>query len=399
MDIDGIPRRIAYWRNRRGLTQTDLAVLLDGSKSWVQKLELGDRQADPRISVLEQVAQALTIPLEVLLGAEMPLRERVDATEIARIRDTLLRPDVLTGTHTQTEPTDLRSLMNRADYCFEAYQAAHYSTLGRVLPELILDGQTAAQSNDPTALSILSSIYHVTALVLMKFSDTTLAWHAADRALTTAHRGGDVASIGLAAQIFTYAMFGQGQARAGAELSINTAETFASELQALGPPGWTVYGMMFLKAAVAVAATDDISTTRDLITEAKEAAARTGDNRNDFHTCFGITNCLLHEASVLGQFGEYGAAIEAAGRITPGALTALSRERRTHHFVDTATAHHGLYQDEQALDYLLEAERHAPQEVHCRPATRLLIGDMLHLAKGNGSAALRGLAQRSGVVR
>ncbi|WP_327097101.1 helix-turn-helix transcriptional regulator [Nocardia vinacea] len=399
MDIDGIPRRIAYWRDRRGLTQADLAFRLGGSKSWVQKLESGDRQADPRISVLERVAAALSIPLEVLLGAEMPRRECVDAAEIAIIRDTLLRPDVITGIHTDAEPVDLRSLERRADYCFEAYQAAHYSTLGRVLPDLILDGQRAAQSNDQAALAALSSIYHVTALVLMKFSDATLAWHAADRALTTAHRSSDAASIGLAAQMFTYAMFGHGQAKAGADLSINTAETFAAELQALGPPGWAVYGSMFLKAAVAVAATENIRTTRDLIAEAKEAAGHTGDNRNDFHTCFGITNCLLHEASVLGQFGEYSAAIETANRIAPNALAALSRERRTHHFIDTAVAHHGLHQDDQALSYLLDAERHAPQEVHCRPATRLLISDMLHQAKGSGSWALQGLAKRSGVVR
>src|SRR6185437_1297143 len=118
---------------------------------------------------------------------------------------------------------------------------------------------------------------------------------AADRALSTAHRSGNPAAIGLAAQAFTYAMSGHGQARAGAQLSVATAETIADELQSLGPEGWTVYGMLFLKAAVAAAAAEDVSTTRSLIAEANVAAAHTGD-RNDFHTGFGITNCLLHEA-------------------------------------------------------------------------------------------------------
>jgi hypothetical protein len=155
--------------------------------------------------------------------------------------------------------------------------------------------------------------------------------------------------------------------------------------------------MLFLKAAVAAAAAEDIRDARSLLEEANSAAAHTGD-RNDFHTGFGVTNCLLHEASVLGQLGEYRNALATASRIDTTAFAALPRERRTHHLIDTAIAHHGIGQDDEALIRLLEAERLGPQEVHCRPSTRLVIGDMLHRSTGTPSWRLLGLAQRSGVT-
>ena len=86
--------------------------------------------------------------------------------------------------------------------------------------------------------------------------------------------------------------------------------------------------MMFLKAAVSAAAGRDVATTRSLIEEAKVAARHTGD-RNDFHTGFGVTNCLLHEASVLGQLGGYRNALDVAAQIDPTAFAALPCERRT----------------------------------------------------------------------
>ncbi|GAB1340795.1 hypothetical protein ACE1SV_73850 [Streptomyces sp. E-15] len=95
MDARLIGRRIGYWRDRRRLTQADFGALMGGRTArWVQMLESGARQADPRLSVPENSARVLRIPLEWLLrdGPEAP---SVDAVELEAIRAVRQRYDVI----------------------------------------------------------------------------------------------------------------------------------------------------------------------------------------------------------------------------------------------------------------------------------------------------------------
>ncbi|MFD7335214.1 helix-turn-helix domain-containing protein [Streptomyces violascens] len=68
MVADRIGRRIAYWRDRRGFTQADFGRLMGQATRWVQDLEGGQRQRDPRLSVLVRAANVLRVPLEQLLS-------------------------------------------------------------------------------------------------------------------------------------------------------------------------------------------------------------------------------------------------------------------------------------------------------------------------------------------
>ncbi|WP_190195343.1 helix-turn-helix domain-containing protein, partial [Streptomyces minutiscleroticus] len=97
MDGYAVGRRIAYWRARRRLTQADFGALMGQSRRWVQSLESGVRQVDPRLSVLENAARVLRIPLVWLLSAPADA-ERVDAVELEAIRAVLYRHDVITST-------------------------------------------------------------------------------------------------------------------------------------------------------------------------------------------------------------------------------------------------------------------------------------------------------------
>jgi len=55
-------RKIAVERRRRGLSQPELARMVDRSVAWVSQVERGVRKVD-RMSVLEAVAAALEVPL------------------------------------------------------------------------------------------------------------------------------------------------------------------------------------------------------------------------------------------------------------------------------------------------------------------------------------------------
>jgi hypothetical protein len=51
---------------------------------------------------------------------------------------------------------------------------------------------------------------------------------------------------------------------------------------------------------------------------------------------------------------------------------------------------------DEAVAQLLEAEREAPEEVHCRPRTRRLVEELRLLGVGTAEGRLRGLAGRCG---
>src|SRR5260370_9158028 len=64
-------RKLADARRRRGLSQPELARMIDRSVAWVSQVERGVRKVE-RMSVLETLATALDIPLAEL-AAEAPV--------------------------------------------------------------------------------------------------------------------------------------------------------------------------------------------------------------------------------------------------------------------------------------------------------------------------------------
>jgi transcriptional regulator with XRE-family HTH domain len=62
MDDRELGSRIAYWRERRGVTQKLLADRVGRSKSWIEKVEAGTRSAN-RLPILLSICKELRIDL------------------------------------------------------------------------------------------------------------------------------------------------------------------------------------------------------------------------------------------------------------------------------------------------------------------------------------------------
>ena len=65
-----IGRRVAYWRNRRKMSQQVFADRLGKSKSWVDKVERGVRRLD-KFSVVYEIADVLQLDVQLLLGKDL----------------------------------------------------------------------------------------------------------------------------------------------------------------------------------------------------------------------------------------------------------------------------------------------------------------------------------------
>jgi transcriptional regulator with XRE-family HTH domain len=406
MDTFGIGRRIAYWRERRRMTQSDFGALLGKSRRWVQDLEGGQRQSDPRLSVLEGAARILSIRLEDLLSGA-PARaglECVDESELAAIRDTLDRHDIITGSCDDAtgELVLIESLQRSVEYSWTAFQAGSFASLGRIVPDLIIDATRAATQSEGdsrvAAFRLLSMSLQLVEALATKFGDTPLAFTAADRAVIAAEHSEDPIIMAAAARHLSDAMTQSGRPQQAADFAIAAAARLEADLTQRGTEGLSVLGMLYLKAAMAAAAAEDLRTASTHLAQASGEAARLGEDANALWTAFGPTNVAVHRVAAYVHLSEGGDAVAAADTLSQADRDALPRERRAHHLVDLAHAYTQAGQRSQAVDTLLSAENVAAEEVRCRSRSLELVEDLRLLGVGAAEGRLQALAQRCGLL-
>lgn len=402
MDTSGIGRRIAYWRARRGFTQTDFGQLMGQTKRWVQDIEGGKRQQDPRLSVLVRAAQVLRVPLEQLLSDSPPPPPAGSGppAEALGVIDALYTPD------REVEPPPLAALHRQLVYCCEAFQACHYVTLARELPALIAGAGQAAYAapvgGQSEAQALLSRVYQLVTSYLHKYGESTAiqAALAADRALAAAEQSGDPVQIGAAARRVAKSLVYQKRPQAAVEFAAAAARRLSDDLTERGPLGLSTLGMLYLSATIA-ASSEERTTARvraagAYVDEAGDVADRQGADLNEDWTMFGPTNVGLHRVDMLVRFEDGWSALEAADDLDPEALGKMTRERKAGHRVTMARASLLTRRKDDAAQALLEAEALAPEEVRGRPDTVHLVQDVVG-ATPNPGGELRALAERCGL--
>ncbi|WP_323369539.1 helix-turn-helix domain-containing protein [Streptomyces alkaliterrae] len=389
---DQVGRRIAYWREHRGLTQAELGRLMGQSRRWVQDLEGGHRQTDPRLSVLLRAAVALRVPLARLMADEPANAEPTPPPEVSALADVLVTP-IPDG-----EGVQVTALEKRITYCCQAWAAGHYTAVARELTAVLPVAHRTAETTSAAAV-LLSRAYQLSASLLFKFGAATRtpAVLAADRALAAAQQAGDAVAMGAAARRVTRGLIHQRRYAAAVGYATDTATTLRPDLERHGPAGLSTLGMLYLVAAVA--ATGDgrsqhaISTATEQLETAREVALI--DERSGDFTEFGLTNVQLHEADVLLRLDDAWSALETARKIEPQAVRKLSRERQSRFLITTARAAALTRRREDAIRDLLNAERLAPEELR-RPDVLRLVAELLELVP-TPSAKLTGLARRCGL--
>ena len=388
MDDTGITRRVRTLRIRRGLTQQQFADALGRQLVWVKKFEAGDRQADPRISLLVDIARVLGVPLATLLDDPEP----APPTAAEQLRVALLRPAP------QAQPGAV-NVPRQTAYGYDAFQSGRFDDLGALLPDLI----DAARANDtaagtPDSGRALADAFHLASIALIKFGDGTAAWNAADKAMAVADVLDDPVEVALAAQTVAYAATVVGRPELGVDAAVSAIDRTEAPLSQLGESGWTALGLLYLKAAVASAGAADPLFAADMIEAGRRCAGHVRPDANVRRTGFNATNVQLYQASVLGDLGEHGAALEVTASIHPAAFAALPRERRIHCLLDTARSAQADRRPDVALRLVLQAERESPATVRTLPQAHTVITALLSGPRPSDDRGLHALAGRAGVA-
>src|SRR6266581_3406137 len=388
-------RRIGYWRRRRNLTQAVFADRIGRSKSWVEKVERGERSAG-QLSVLNEICEVLQIGLSALIGEEPHRRSQgcLDDSEVERIRSALERYDFAGP---DGNVPDLASLRGRLAHAWAAFEFADYRVMGSLLPGLLEDAQRAREAlGSPESQVLLSEVYQVIASTLRKLGEHTLAWLAGDRGVALAQNAGNLAAAAGAGFRIANALLSMGRAGQALTLNLSLADRLEGESGSEGLRA--LYGHILLQGAMAAAACGDDAATRDLIAAARQAARFVAPGSNHYRLAFGPVNVALHEVAALVALGENGRAVQVADAISAQGLRLLRKERRAALLVDTARACSQAGNRDEALRRLLAAEEIAAPEVRCRPVAQAAIADLLHRARGAPPLALARLAERAGVA-
>jgi transcriptional regulator with XRE-family HTH domain len=397
--------RIAYWRQRRGLTQRVLADLIGRSESWLSQVERGIRSVD-RMSVMLDLASVLRVKVTDLTGQPLSLAPNggVDFDPIADIRHALLPYDVIAASMRAgaQEPPNLDDLRRDTAAAWDLWEGSRYVELGGRLPGLLAHAKAAARGHSGddqrAAWGLLANAYNLTSATLHKVDEHELAWIASDRAMAAAERAESLPLIGASTWWLAHVFLRNGRIDEATGLLRTGIDALEPALGHAGPAHLSVWGAMLLTSAITAAKRNDRADAYAYVREARQAAERLGSDANHLATAFGPTNVALRTVAVPVELGDASEALQVARTIDPSPLAPNLLERRAMFHIDVARAYGQRHNDAAAVATLLEAERIAPEEIHYHVVVRELLRELLKRERRSATPGLRPLAQRVGVL-
>lgn len=391
--------RVAFYRQRRGLSQKVLAGLVGRTEDWLRKVEHDVLPLD-RLSVLRSLAVSLDISLGDLIG-EPVLMSWADGTSrrtVPALRAALMDHRQFLPGPQASEPPRLDTLASELATQWGHYQNSRYTRLTQRLPLLITDAQAACQyygrssAEGLRAHALAAGAHQVTTGFLTKLGEADLAAISASRGLAAAHTSGSDLMIGSLYRSVAHALLSIGEFEQAVSLTRAAADHLQPELGGASPQYLSVVGTLHLVGAVASSRREDRGDTTTFLAEADQIAARLGQDANHLWTAFGPTNVNIHRVTTAMELGDIQVAIDLGPRIDTRALPV---ERRVRHTIETARAYARWNRPEDALALLLDAEQYAPEQIRYHRLSRILVREIIGLPRPADSAIQ--LADRMGV--
>jgi len=403
-----IGQRIAMYRKARGLSQDGLAMRLNRSKSWVTKIERGERPLDSITTIL-QLARALGVEVQRLTGRPYfpePGERGAKSERLYSLRRVLMRNDAIhNAAHGMSDglPPPVVDLRREAKRARQLYNRSpnNFSAVVPFLPPLIGQAQLAArqasENERGVAYAVLANLCRLAGLELRQYGDMDLGWIAADRALLAAGQSGDDLLVASCAASMTVQLMVQGQPEEAVALAMDSASALHPHLERYESPApLAIWGALHLYAAQAAARADDSKESRRLLEVATAAADELGADREEYWLFFGPTNVGIQEAGILVDLTEPVEALRRAAAVDPNRLPSVNR--RCYYHLHAARAYGLRRQDRGAVRELVAAERVAPELVRWDPLARELVRAMLERERRSLNPNLRGLAGRLGML-
>jgi transcriptional regulator with XRE-family HTH domain len=386
------------------LSQATLAGLVGRSESWLSQVERGKRGVDSH-AVLRRLAAILQVDIAEITEdfADTANTPRL-YPHAAQIEQAMMDYHGLgasiTGEDAERVPA-ADHLREMARSAYRGYQATRYEATGHLLPGLIRGVEIASRTYGqavPAMCEVRALAYDTAAALLKRIGEPTLAWTAADRAMSAAECSGEPLLAAVGAYRLSYVFTSRKRPREALELALTAAGLLERIMGPPSPDQLSVYGGLHLAGAIAAATLYDRALAADLITKAAAIAENLGLNANLMGTAFGPANVAIHAISVSLRIGDARAAVEIGESLDNTAIPSGLVGRRTQVHLDLARAYTLRRQDAAAVNVLLAAERLSPQLVRYDDRTRGALTELLRREHRPSTPELRPLAHRVGVI-
>lgn len=274
------------------------------------------------------------------------------------------------------------------------YRATRFTRLARRLPKLLAQAvasrSAAGADENAAACERLAEAYGVATQLLIKLHDNGMACATADRAVQTAAAGNNPLIMAESQRLAATVLRRVDHSDSAQKLVLDAAKQLrgvADHDAAFS----AMYGQLLAVASYTAAIRDDRDTAWTLLDEAEAPARAAGTSLR-----FNSTEVAVYRIGVSRQLGDYGAAVNYAGKVDPRSIA--DAERRARYWQDTALALHGRGRPDSAFDTLLAAEHDVPEEVRYRPWAQRLTRDLLSAPASYSLAGVREFATRVGVA-
>lgn len=392
--MEGIGEAVATERKLAGLTQLQLAQRSHVSVSLVRSVEQGRVPASP--AFVAAVARVLGTSAADLQG--QPAKSRTPDDHRVRSVIPALRRELvsymLPGVE-GVEPRPLEAVRSAVRDVSARRQSVELVSLGEELPGLLAEIRTIVtrEPDNKEAYSLLALTYAAAGQVAYKLGYSDLATLTTDRVEWAARRSEDELAIAagdfyragelIAATEWT-------PARTYLEGARDRIEHLLDE-----EPGLAMYGLLHLKSGLAAARQGDKSSTNDHIGEARAAAARVAEFRNDYDLSFNRHSVAIWSVGLAVELMDGTTAVERASKVV--IPREVSTERAGHHYIDLARGFL-LHGDKSgAFNSLQTARRIAPQQTRYHPQV-LETARMLARAERRRSDTLANFVEWLGVA-
>lgn len=381
---------IRLGRRHLDWTLSELGARLGCSAATVSRLERRTQVTD--LTLVHRAAREVGVPQHILVtslsppSSAAPAATRVAASPRDAEEDRMRRRTLLTATAAgpaalltgvddaladAPAPTGTGRLDARLATARALYDKGAHSQLLAALPDLIADGHDAAGTRRELDQARLSSVYSLTAAVLIKLGCHDRARSAADQARSWAEVSGSPLASAAAARELAIVLRHQDQHTRAQRLMTSAA----AKLEATGlrtEASAAAYAQMLCTLAYTAARagqrTDALAMTEETRRAAHRLPATAPPGR-----LFPVTPAAvdLYAVGVHWALGDAGAALEAGKDLRPEQFPTAERQARMS--TDMARAWWAWNRPEQTAQTLLDAYRASPGEVRDRPTIRTIV--------------------------
>ncbi|MCN9241887.1 helix-turn-helix domain-containing protein [Streptomyces sp. RY43-2] len=372
-------QRVQILRERRGMTQVQLADLVGLSSHTLRKIENGQQQA-PRLDLVLRIAEALRVrdlaDLTGLPDMHVDLFVGPGHPRLAAVKAAI--DNFALGS--SAEPPPVAHLEARLHAAWKARHAAknHRETIGRLLPDLIRDGQALVRHAETAngrrhAQALLSQTYSLSQFFVAYQPDAALLWRVAERGMVAAEDSADPHAIGVAAWLLAQAHRDSGRQHFDAADAINLEAVRFLEplLPEASDDVLAIAGALEFELGYTAARRRETGTAWGHWDKAEAMAKRLPSDYVHPVTSFGQAIMGAHAVTVAVELHQGGESVRQAARAERAAIQ--SRPRRARHRIEEARGYQLDSQPDVAIASLEKAFEAAPETIRYNGYARSIL--------------------------